>query len=369
MGSIKNLKINNVYNEEEEDFLRVMQLPSGLILPMVLKTAIELDMFEIIAKAGPDAQLSATEIASNLSTQNQEAPVMIDRMLRFLASNSFLTCTSSLVVPQDQDGNNLKRLYSLAPMCKKFIKNEDGVSLAQLLLLPVDKVIMESWFHLKDAILEGGIPFNRAHGMHAFAYPAIDSRFNEVFNRGMYNHTLIAMKRLLEVYEGFDGVKEVVDVGGGLGATLACIISKYPNIQGINFDLPHVIDNAPARPGVEHVGGDMFESVPKGEVILMKWILHDWSDGHCQKLLENCFKASPDHGKVILVEAVLPETPDPDLLSKVGFQSDMSMMAINPGGKERTEKEFEALAKEAGFTAIKLMCRAYSDWVIELYKN
>lgn len=85
--------------------------------------------------------------------------------------------------------------------------------------------------------------------MHAFAYPAKDSRFNKVFNRGMYNHTRIAMKRLLEVYHGFERVTEVVDVGGGLGATLACIVSEYPNIRGINFDLPHVIENAPALPG------------------------------------------------------------------------------------------------------------------------
>lgn len=85
--------------------------------------------------------------------------------------------------------------------------------------------------------------------MHAFALTGKDSRFNEVFNKGMYNHTSLGMKRLLEVYIGFEGVEKVVDVGGGYGATLACIISKYPNIQGINFDLPHVIKNAPPHPG------------------------------------------------------------------------------------------------------------------------
>lgn len=139
MGSISDLKFN--VSNEEEDFLRVMQLPGGLILPMVLKAAIELDLFELMAKAGPDAQISTAEIASNLPTRNQEAPDMLDRMLRFLASFSFLTCTSV----SNEDGNP-KRLYSLAPICKNFLRNEDGVSLAQLLLLPVDKVQMESWY-------------------------------------------------------------------------------------------------------------------------------------------------------------------------------------------------------------------------------
>lgn len=97
---------------------------------------------------------------------------------------------------------------------------------------------------MKDAILEGEIPFNKAHGMHAFEYHGKDSRFNMVFNKAMQNISSIEMKRILESYTGFQGVKEVIDVGGGLGVSLASIISKYPNIKGINFDLPHVINHA-----------------------------------------------------------------------------------------------------------------------------
>jgi caffeic acid 3-O-methyltransferase len=28
------------------------------------------------------------------------------------------------------------------------------------------------------------------------------------------------------------------------------IVSKYPSIRGINFDLPHVIEDAPSYPGM-----------------------------------------------------------------------------------------------------------------------
>lgn len=102
---------------------------------------------------------------------------------------------------------------------------------------------------MKDAVLDGGIPFNKAYGMTAFDYHGTDPRFNKVFNQGMSNHSTITMKKILQTYDGFDGLMSVVDVGGGTGATLNIILSKYPSIKGINFDLPHVVQDAPSYPG------------------------------------------------------------------------------------------------------------------------
>lgn len=105
-------------------------------------------------------------------------------------------------------------------------------------------------YHLKDAVLDGGIPFNKAYGMSAFEYHGKDPRFNKVFNQGMSNHSTIIMKKILQIYDGFEGLNTVVDVGGGTGATLNMIISKHPSIKGINFDLPHVIEDAPSYQGL-----------------------------------------------------------------------------------------------------------------------
>ncbi|KAF8379826.1 hypothetical protein HHK36_029275 [Tetracentron sinense] len=351
-------------SDEEEDCLFAMQLVGSAVLPMVMKAAIELDVLETISRAGPGAHLSPSEIASHLPTHNPEAPIMLDRMLRLLASYSVLTC--SLTTHAD---GKLQRLYGLAPVCKYFIPNEDGVSMAPVMFLLQDKVFMDSWHCLKDAVLEGGIPFNKVHGMHAFEYPGKDPRFNQVFNKAMFNHTTVIMKKILETYKGFEELKEVVvDVGGGVGTTVSMITSKYPHVKGINFDLPHVIDHAPPYPGVEHVGGDMFVSVPKGDAIFMKWILHDWSDDHCLKLLKNCYEALPEHGKVIVVEGILPVLPEVNTAAKGLCQIDLVMLTQNPGGKERTQQELVALANGAGFTGIRLECCVCNYWVMEFYK-
>lgn len=364
-------------DEDANEFTRAVQLYGGTVLGMVMKAAVELDLFEIMSKAaavdgaspfGVDAKkLSSDDIVAHLPTQNPAATAMLERILRFLAANSILIRT----LVAGEDGKE-KSLYSLASICKSYIADEDGVSLAPLLVMLHDKVVMDSWYQLKDAVLEGGIPFNKAHdGMHAFEYLAKDSRFNDVFNQAMYNHTTIVMKNFLEVYTGFEEITQIIDVGGGTGATLAKIIAKYPQIRGINFDLPHVIKNAAPLSGMEHVGGDMFESVPKGDVIFMKWILHDWSDEHCLKLLKNCCNALPEFGKVVIVESIVPEYTNTGSSSELNnaMDDDMILLALYPGGKERSLKEFEALAEHSGFAAVKLICSVAVYSVLEFHKK
>jgi caffeic acid 3-O-methyltransferase / acetylserotonin O-methyltransferase len=91
---------------------------------------------------------------------------------------------------------------------------------------------------MKDAVLEGGIPFNKAYGMTSFQYYGKDARCNQLFNEGMRSQTVIITKKLIEFYRGFDNVKILVDVSGGTGDTLEIITSNYNHIKGINFDLP-----------------------------------------------------------------------------------------------------------------------------------
>nr|XP_027064497.1 caffeic acid 3-O-methyltransferase-like [Coffea arabica] len=222
-------------------------------------------------------------------------------------------------------------------------------------------------YQLEDAVREGGDPFHRAHGTHAFEFLGSDPRFNEVFNKTMIHHTAIVINRMLERYKGFEHLKTLVDVGGGLGMNLNIITTKYPSLKGNNFDLPHVIQHAPAYPGVEHVGGDMFESVPLGDAILMKWILHDWDDDHGLKLLKNCYKTLPDNGKVIAVDAILPVIPDYSARDKATCQTDL--IVVTKEGIERYETEFLALATAAGFKGISVKCFVCNLWVMEFYSS
>ncbi|CAH2047952.1 unnamed protein product [Thlaspi arvense] len=141
MSSTAETQITSVQVPDEETSLFVMQLASASVLPMVLQSALELDLLEIMAK-NTSHQMSPAEIASHIPTKNPEAPAMLDRILRFLAAYSILTC-SVRTLP---GGDDIERLYGLGPVCKYLTKNEDGVSIAALCLMNQDKVFMESWY-------------------------------------------------------------------------------------------------------------------------------------------------------------------------------------------------------------------------------
>ncbi|KAI7733515.1 hypothetical protein M8C21_030690 [Ambrosia artemisiifolia] len=339
------------------EYTYAFQLATSIALPMVLSNAIKLKVLETLADAGSDAKLSAHEIATRLAISDDDAPNKLDRMLQLLASYSVVTCTQGVHECKPV------RVYGLASVAKHFMPNEYGASFGPMMDLMNDEV-----FKIKDSVVEGGTALDKVTGMKGYEYFASDPRFLGVFNNAMKDTSTILMTEILKDYDGFDNLKTLVDVGGGLGGVLYMIVSKHKHIKGINFDLPNMISRAPQFPGVEHVAGDMFESVPQGDAIFLKWIVHGWGDEDCIKFLKNCYKALPDDGKVIIVEKIVPFLPDTNSSTKTDVHLDALMLCLSQGGMERTEEEFLALAIKSGFSSMKKKCFKCTFWVIEFYK-
>ncbi|MCL7039819.1 hypothetical protein MKW94_024851 [Papaver nudicaule] len=117
----------------------------------------------------------------------------------------------------------------------------------------------------------GTTPFERAHGCGIWDLALSDPKFNKYLNGAMQCMTVMIINEMLSHYtDGFNGVGSLVDVGGGTGTLLAEIVKAYPSIQGINFDLPHVVATCTDFPGVKHVGGDMFVDIPEADAVIMK---------------------------------------------------------------------------------------------------
>lgn len=125
-------------NYDSQGSLQALQLASSSVLPMVLKAAVELGVFDIIDRAGPGAMVSSSQMATELESSNPNAVYLLDQMLCLLASHSVLTCS----------GSNPHRLYGLTPVSKYFIRscNTGGGSLSPMLDLLNDKLVLNVWY-------------------------------------------------------------------------------------------------------------------------------------------------------------------------------------------------------------------------------
>ncbi|CAN1175638.1 Caffeic acid 3-O-methyltransferase 2 [Linum perenne] len=262
--------------QEHHHELYAMQLATASVTPMALKAAIELGVFDIINSAGAGASLSPAQIASKLVDRVDSIAERLDPILQLLSSHSILTC-------DDRGDGLIRRSYGLAPVARFFVKGGGG-SLGPLVCMIQDRVVLDAWMHLKDSVLEGGNAFYKAYGMNGGDYMGKDPRFREAFFGSISELSPLIMEAFLERYSngGFQSVETLVDVGGGNGSSIHLISSRVPTIRkAINFDLPFVLEKSTLYSGVEHVAGDMFESVPKGDAIFMKVNQTDRFNNHC----------------------------------------------------------------------------------------
>jgi hypothetical protein len=211
-----------------------------------------------------------------------------------------------------------------------------------------------AWNRFADSVQTGEPAFDRAHGKTPWEYFRDHPEDGELMNAAM---TAISSQLVTPVVESYDFSRfgTVVDVGGGHGALLAAILKANPSTRGVLLDLPYVI--AGAKPKVadaglgdrcECVAGDFLESVPPGgDACLLSNIIHNWDDDHSVRVLTNCRTAMDPDGRVLLGEWVLGDHPGTD---QPLFPTwlDLEMLAMTPGGRQRTAAEFDQLFRRAG---------------------
>lgn len=326
---------------------------------LFLKSAVLLKIPDIIATAGPESSytLSLRQIAARLPSETPHLDYL-SRIVRYLSTQGIFIESQTTSTDNPFDFR-----YGLTDTAKMFFvsegdNNENPFSLVPFFLMINHETFLNPLHHIHECVLQGpglsGGAFQIAHGKDLWAYTRENQHSKAVFNTGMESFTNVTMKLFVGCYQGFEAGEKlrVVDVGGGNGVAIAQIVEAHPHIHGINFDLPQVIESAQSIPGVEHVAGDMFQSIPSADVVFIKHVLHNWDDDRCVKILENCRKALPDNGRLIVVEAVLSDQPC--LTQEVKMIFDLIMISYTGGGRERNEQQWRSLLQKSGFTTLKI---------------
>jgi hypothetical protein len=223
------------------------------------------------------------------------------------------------------------------------------------------QMLTRSWEALLESVRTGKNAAELAGVDDTFELMGRNPEAVAVFNDAMVVLTRIVIPAVLAAYD-FGGIRTLMDVGGGYGQLLVGILRAHPSMRGIVFDLERCAAGAAtqfAAAGVgdraEFVAGSFFEAVPRGaDAMILKSIIHDWHDERCVTILENCRRALPDSGKLLLVERLMPQALGDNADDRSVTLSDLNMLR-GPGGSERTADEFRALLRRSGFEITRIL--------------
>ena len=298
----------------------------------------------ITAKLGiPDLLKSGPRTAEELAESTQTHAPSLYRLLRALASTG--------IYKSDQ-GNR----FALTSLSELLVTDAPG-SMRWFVVSELGQEHYPAWGNLMHSVKTGEIAFDNHFGMDIWKYFSRNPEDAAVFNDSMSGMTAVVNEKITTLYD-FSRFNKVVDIGGGHGGLITSILKANPQANGVLFDAPEVISGA--RPRIEAAGladrcetvaGDFFQSVPAGgDAYIMKWIIHDWDDERAIRILKNIRSHVPQNGRVIVVDAVVPEDDQPDF-SKF---FDLNMLVMT-GGKERTQREFAELFAAAGLKLVRVI--------------
>jgi hypothetical protein len=212
------------------------------------------------------------------------------------------------------------------------------------------------WGRFPEAVRTGQHQVTAAHGSaNIFDYFAEHLDEASFFTGSMTNLSRAAALDIAAVLDT-NGVTFALDIGGASGDVIRAMMRANPELHGGVFDLPHIAPAAAAAAkaeGLEErfaaVGGSFFESVPAADLYVLKYILHDWDDDSCVRILKNCRASLVEGGRIAVVDHLVGPVGQPGLAPLM----DMNMLDMT-GGRERELAEFDALFGAADLRRVKV---------------
>ncbi len=311
-----------------QESLRLNEIMLGATLARAVSAVAELGIPDLIERG------SARPVAE-LATETGCHERALYRCLRFLASHG-------IFAEQDQ------RSFALTPLAEE-LRTDSDYSYRAAARMSGD--LSSGATEFDHCLKTEGSGFTKAFGKPLFEFLADHPERAAIFDAAMTAIHGSESPAMLDAYD-FSGIGKLADVGGGNGSLLTAILQRHPEMNGMLFDLGHVSGRANANlqaaglsDRCEVQEGNFFESFPEGaDAYLMRHIIHDWTDEQCIQILRNCRAVMPAHGRVLVVESVVPPGNDPSPAKDWDI-----IMLVYPGGMERTEEEYRELFAAAGF--------------------
>jgi hypothetical protein len=295
----------------------------GYVLTQLLYVAEELGVARVLAE-GPR---TGAELAEAVGAD----PSALTRVLRGLALEDVVS----------EDGGR----FALTPIGEQLVPLAGAARVR-------GQVYYRAAEGLLDAVREGGTAFERVHGTTFFAHLDAHPGDDAAFAASMAGRSEAEAGAVVAAYD-FGAFASLVDVGGGRGILLRAILERW-SPRATLVDRADTVAVARELLGdrATCVEGDFFERLPAGaDAYLLSRVIHDWDDEPARRILTVAREALPPHGRVLVVDAILPERAK-DLPGAI--RMDLHMLVLL-GARERTEAEFRALLASAGLDVTRIV--------------
>ena len=315
----------------------ILDMLLGMMKTQAIHEAVRLNLAERL-KDGPKQ-------VSELAEETQTNPNSLVRLLRALESLGLFQEATPGTYAQT----------SLSHFLRPHIQG----SMYDVALIHGEQWQWRPWEAFSYSLQTGKTAFDHLFETRLFEYFATHPKEAEGFNSAMAGFSHQVDRPLVEGYE-YSSLSTIVDIGGGYGGWLSTILQVNPHLEGIVFDLPHVIEDARQQfsssiqqPRYQLVAGDMFqpETIPQGaDAYIMRQIIKDWDDEAAISILTNCRRAMRPGGKILVAEQVV--RPGEGIMTSTKL-IDLQLMVVL-SGQERTEADYQALFESAGLQLTKI---------------
>jgi predicted O-methyltransferase YrrM len=323
---------------------QITEMMFGFAVSQIVRTAAEFSLADHLA----DGPLSAQQIAERIGS----APATTDRWMR--------ACAAYGLVAADEHG----RFHDTELLAA--LRSDAPRSMRAWVMAVTNAGHWLPWLKFGETVRTGHSQAHNALGMDFFDYLEQNPAAAKEFSAGMSSGTSMWAPELAKLVDT-NGVRCAVDIGGANGTLLTLLQQHNTELQGIVFDRPNIAQDAKAHVAengfadrTEVIGGDFFAEVPRADLYLLKFILHDWDDEHAVKILRRCREAMEPGGRIAIFEIVVGD----DGQDSIGTLFDLNMLTM-VNGKERSLEEFDALLQRAGLRRTAVLTADSPQSVIE----
>lgn len=225
----------------------------------------------------------------------------------------------------------------------------------------------QPWLELPAAIRTGQCAFERTYKQPLFEF--LTARPDQA---RLYDDAVDAYTRqqaeVLARAELLEGVKHVVDVGGGRGTLLLELLTRHSQLHGTLWDRHDVVQAAEPRFSevssrfTAQSGNFLEQTPPPADCYVLKHVLHNWPDTIAVEVLQRCRESLLPGGKILIVEGLRLPGNQRDLTKMM----DLEMFVLTSSGRERSKPEFRKLLKQAGMRLNRTSALSIGAWALEV---